>query len=295
MEKKELALLHKHHAFLYYPCPNHSLTAIQSELDPTHNQGGAPSRNDTQYEPDTSPHYMLDNSDPGGDTSNESDTSPNTFYKAYTKPECDESNAESASRSRLIQQRIIRLLKRHKKTYSNNVSNFELQLDFPETHQNHPRTPPTHIDVLFDTGASITMLPGQFTFAWTNVRPSFNTIRGCFKGNDTHDSQIGEFHALLTLSSTEAIRVVITEAILLPPEVANNYLLANIPFLMAEHQVHCDLHKPKLVFNGGGQYVMDFKRAHYVIKLLPVAAHPTTLAPNHNLTPTTSLRPSHLR
>ncbi len=59
---------------------------------------------------------MLDDSDPGGDTSTDSDTSPNTFYKAYIKPECDESNAESASRSHLIQQRI-RLLKRHKKAY----------------------------------------------------------------------------------------------------------------------------------------------------------------------------------
>ena len=235
---------------------------------------------------------MLDDSDPGGDTSTDSDTSPNTFYKAYIKPECDEPNAESASRSRLIQQRI-RLLKRHKKTYSNNVSNFEFQLDFPETHQNHPRIPPTHIEVLFDTGASITMLPGQFTFAWTNVRPSLNTIRGCFKGNDTHDSQIGEFHALLTLSSTETVRIVIPEAILLPPGVANNYLLANIPFLMAGHQVHCDLHKPKLVFKGGGQYVMDVKRGHYVIKLLPVATNSTTshrtiiLHPRHPYDPPT--------
>jgi hypothetical protein len=82
MEEKELALLYKHHAFLYCPCPNHSLTTITSELDATHNHG-ATSRNDTQSELDMSPHYMLNDSDPGGDTSNDSDTSPNTFYKAY--------------------------------------------------------------------------------------------------------------------------------------------------------------------------------------------------------------------
>jgi hypothetical protein len=41
------------------------------------------------------------------------------------------------------------------------------------------------IEVLHDTGASISMLPAQFTFAWSNVRPCLHGISGCFKGGGT--------------------------------------------------------------------------------------------------------------
>ena len=51
----------------------------------------------------------------------------------------------------------------------------------------------THqIDVIFDTGATFSMMPGQFNFAWTALTPCLHTIEGCFKGVGTDkDTQMG--------------------------------------------------------------------------------------------------------
>jgi hypothetical protein len=38
------------------------------------------------------------------------------------------------------------------------------------------------MEVIMDTGATFTMLPGQYEFAWTNKKPCLHTIEGCFKG-----------------------------------------------------------------------------------------------------------------
>ncbi len=58
------------------------------------------------------------------------------------------------------------------------------------------------IEFLHDTGASISMLPAQFTFSWTNVHPCLHRISGCFKGGEQDNNEIGEFHALVTENST---------------------------------------------------------------------------------------------
>ena len=75
------------------------------------------------------------------------------------------------------------------------------------------------------------LLPAQFTFAWSNVRPCLHRISGCFKGGEQDNNEIGEFHALLTLDSGETTRAIIPEAILAPAATTNTYLLAHIPLL----------------------------------------------------------------
>ncbi len=47
---------------------------------------------------------------------------------------------------------------------------------------------------------------------------------------------MGEFHALITLDSGEIRRAIIPEAIALPEDIANSYLLATTPFLIAGHR-----------------------------------------------------------
>jgi hypothetical protein len=77
------------------------------------------------------------------------------------------------------------------------------------------------IEVLHDTGAPISMLPAQFTFALSNVRPCLHRISGWFKGGEQDNNEIGEFHALLTLDSGETTRAIMPEAILAPAATTN--------------------------------------------------------------------------
>ena len=55
------------------------------------------------------------------------------------------------------------------------------------------------MEVIMDTGATFTMLPGQYEFAWTSKKPCVHTIEGCFKGGGRTDknTEIGEMHALI--------------------------------------------------------------------------------------------------
>ena len=66
------------------------------------------------------------------------------------------------------------------RVYTNNTQTYDFDDDsapFPhksiQTHQ---------MEVIMDTGATFTMLPGQYDFAWTNKKPCVHTIEGCFKG-----------------------------------------------------------------------------------------------------------------
>ena len=69
--------------------------------------------------------------------------------------------------------------------------------------------------------------------------------RGCFKGVSTDkETQMGELHALITLGSGEVRRVIIPQSIVLPQDMANSYLLATTPFLIAENRYVCDLKEP---------------------------------------------------
>jgi hypothetical protein len=101
----------------------------------------------------------------------------------------------------------------------------------------------THqMKVIMDTGATFTMLPGEFEFAWTLKRPCVHTIEGCFKGGKTNeDKQIGEMHALITLDIGEMRRAIIPQAVVIPLGMTNSYLLAATPFLIVDHRYTCKL------------------------------------------------------
>jgi hypothetical protein len=94
--------------------------------------------------------------------------------------------------------------------YKNNTQFYDFEEAIPQ--KDKPKH--THqIGVIMDTGATFTMLPSQFEFAWTNLTPCLHTIEGCFKGGGTNKStQIGEFHALITLNSGETRRLIIPQA-----------------------------------------------------------------------------------
>jgi hypothetical protein len=59
-------------------------------------------------------------------------------------------------------------------------------------------------------------------------------------------------HALITLDNGEVRRTIIPEAIAIPKGMANSYLLAATPFLIAGHKYTCVLTKPRLQFKEGG-------------------------------------------
>jgi hypothetical protein len=68
----------------------------------------------------------------------------------------------------------------------------------------HTRKTTHQINVIMDTGATFTMLPGSYDFAWTNRSPCLHIIEGCFKGGGTNkDTEMGEMHALITLDNGE--------------------------------------------------------------------------------------------
>ena len=133
------------------------------------------------------------------------------------------------------------------------------------------------IDLLYDTGASITMLPLDYAPAWRNLRPCLHQLTGCFATEGTHHNlQIGEFHGLLKLDSDEMVRIVIPEAIALPPETSTTYLLSDTQFLQAGNNYVSDLKKPSISFSTGGTYTMSVQQAHKVIQILPVEADKET-------------------
>jgi hypothetical protein len=91
----------------------------------------------------------------------------------------------------------------------------------------HHDTPlPTQlITVIYDSGASITMLPGAFADSWRKLRPSLMQLSGAFATENQlqHNLSVGEFHAELTLDDGEKIRAIFPEAVSLPSE-HNTYI-----------------------------------------------------------------------
>jgi hypothetical protein len=49
------------------------------------------------------------------------------------------------------------------------------------------------IQVIYDTGASISMLPVEYASAWANLRECLHTLTGCFSGHTEKNLVIGEF------------------------------------------------------------------------------------------------------
>jgi hypothetical protein len=56
------------------------------------------------------------------------------------------------------------------------------------------------IQVIYDTGASIFMLPAEYASSWTNLREYLHTLTGCFSGQTEKNLMIGEFHGILTMN-----------------------------------------------------------------------------------------------
>ena len=139
-------------------------------------------------------------------------------------------------------------------------------------HHDNP-LPTQLITVIYDSGASITMLPGAFVESWRNLRPSLMQLSGAFATENQlqNNLSVGEFHAELTLDGGEKIRAIFPEAVSLPPE-HNTYLLSDTQYLLAGHTYKSDLRKPQLHLKHGGQYTLDVIAAHKIIRLLPISA-----------------------
>jgi hypothetical protein len=123
-------------------------------------------------------------------------------------------------------------------------------------HHDNP-LPAQPITVIYDSGASITMLPGAFADSWRNLRPSLMQLSRAFATENQLQTNlsVGEFHAELTLDDGKKIRAIFPEAVSLPPE-HNTYLLCDTQYLLVGHTYISDLCKPQLHLKQGGKYTM---------------------------------------
>jgi hypothetical protein len=158
----------------------------------------------------------------------------------------------------------------------NNVQEVSLYSDYSLYSNPDKILKPSPIDLIYDTGAAISMMPADCDYAWTNLRECIHVLTGCFSGQTESNLQIGEFHGIITLDSGETRRVIIPECIQIPPDMSNTYLLADTAFLMAGHKYVSHLSKPKLKFEGGGQYTMSVTKGHKIIRILPTPANQET-------------------
>ena len=160
--------------------------------------------------------------------------------------------------------------------YFNNVQDVPINSDY--SLYPNPDKPAYNqpINIIYDTGAAISMLPAECTHAWKNLRECLHTLTGCFAGRSETNLNIGEFHGIVTLDSEETVRIIIPECIQIPPGLSNTYLLSNAAFLMAGHKYVSHLSQPKLKFKGGGSYTMSVTRGHMLISVLPTHANKET-------------------
>jgi hypothetical protein len=228
-------------------------------------------------------------SPPPTHTDLDSDCSLDIYFRAYAnhRPEMGESNAESVMREDAIQQDVDRLKRQRKTkreerkinrkaTHTNNVQEIKLESSENLYPNQNKRVTQTQHDFLYDTGAGLTMISGHPEWAWTNLRNCLYTIGGCFVGTTLSNLQIGQYHGIITLDSGETVRIVIPEAVQLPPNAAHSNLLANTAFLMAGHKFVSDLTQPKLKFKGGGQYTMSVHKGHNTFHALPISPQDET-------------------
>ena len=158
----------------------------------------------------------------------------------------------------------------------NNVQEITLETDYSLYPTQEKPIQHQPINLIYDTGAAISMLPAEYEHAWTNVRECLHTLVGCFAGHSETNLMIGEFHAILTLDSKETVRVIIPECIQIPPGKSNTYLISNSAFLLAQHTYVSHLSRPKLRFKGGGTYTMSVTKGHMLISVLPTHAERET-------------------
>ncbi len=104
------------------------------------------------------------------------------------------------------------------------------------------------------------MISSEPEWAWTNIRECMYQIGGCFAGISYPNLQMGEFHGIATLDSGETVRLIIPETVKIPLKAGNSNLLANTAYLMVGHTYVSHLMRPKMKFNGGGQYTLSVKK-----------------------------------
>jgi hypothetical protein len=167
---------------------------------------------------------------------------------------------------------------------TNNVQEVSIHSDYSLYKNPDKLSQPRPIDIIYDTGAAISMMPAECHYAWTNLRECLHVLTGCFSGQTESNLQIGEFHGIITLDSGETRRAIIPECIQIPPGMSNTYLLADTAFLMAGHKYTSHLSAPKLKFAGGGIYTMSVTRGHKIIKILtPNKCNTRDTSPHHLL------------
>jgi hypothetical protein len=62
----------------------------------------------------------------------------------------------------------------------------EVKMDPDHYLYDNPDKPPApHVlDLIYDTGASISMMPAKYSYAWKNLRDCLHTLTGCFAGQE---------------------------------------------------------------------------------------------------------------
>ena len=88
-----------------------------------------------------------------------------------------------------------------KRKLTNNVQEITLQTDYNlYPNQDHSLQNQSLL-FIYDTGAAISMISSEPSWAWTNLRECMYNIGGCFSGPTFKDLQIGEYHGALTLDT----------------------------------------------------------------------------------------------
>jgi hypothetical protein len=148
------------------------------------------------------------------------------YYRIFDRfrPEQGESNAESAARHDMItaeynlrvkQKRdstcksrttlspsrpLVRPLPRRAtkmttpivealSSQTNNAQEIQLQTEH-SLYANPDQPRHTNVEIIYDTGAAISMMSAQHTHAWTNLRPCLHTLTGCFTGRNEPNLQM---------------------------------------------------------------------------------------------------------
>jgi hypothetical protein len=107
------------------------------------------------------------------------------YYQVFNRhrPEMGESNAESADRMRIIDAEVQEILKQSRKpVVTNNAQEYDIQSSYNLYKQQDRRLVTTQIEIIYDTGAALSMITGDPEWAWTNLRECMYQIGGCFAG-----------------------------------------------------------------------------------------------------------------
>ena len=142
----------------------------------------------------------------------------------------------------------------------------------PDRSEPPPTNSPKMIDVIYDTGAAITMFPLGDRQAWDNLRPCLHHLKGAMGGASKGGLMIGDYNAIGQLDSDEVVHFLFPESVATPPELGGANLMSDVQFLQAGHQYVSSLESPKLHFRDGGSYTMNVKNGHKLLRLQPISS-----------------------